>query len=199
MKKYKRVKILKKYVNAIYLNNNALTLIRPSESAYGSQFLISNLPQVHKFEFNETNMYSLSFLWRLLIYLLNCLKTLLSIVFSYFDTSKYCKWETFHLTRGRTRLPAFEKCYYAGICPTSVVQKSPPIHPLIREFSEIHASLLHCLLPCSSRIRGFYVPVKLEPSYEYVYKPHTCVFFSFYFILSESSLTVPLGSFIWPW
>ncbi len=85
-----------------------LTLILLSESAYGSQLLIAKLLQVQKFDWNETNMYSSSFVWRFKIYLPNCLKILLSNVFLILILQKI-KNETFHPTRGRSRLPAFEK------------------------------------------------------------------------------------------
>jgi hypothetical protein len=58
-----------------------IALIPPSESAYGSQFFIAKLLQVHKFEENETNIFSSSFVCLFIIYLPNCLKPLLSPVF----------------------------------------------------------------------------------------------------------------------
>jgi hypothetical protein len=42
------------------------------------------------------------------------------------NTSKHWKWETFHPTRDRIRLPAFEKLSGEGLCPTSVVKKGHP-------------------------------------------------------------------------
>jgi hypothetical protein len=39
------------------------------------------IQQVHKFDWNEANMYSSSFVWRIKIYLPNCLKTILYNVF----------------------------------------------------------------------------------------------------------------------
>ncbi len=65
----------------LHKDNGVLTLILPSESAYGSQFFIAKLLQVHHFDWNETNMYSSSFVRRFKIYLPNCLKILLSNAF----------------------------------------------------------------------------------------------------------------------
>jgi hypothetical protein len=86
-----------------------LTLILPSESAYGSQFLIAKLLQVHEFHGNEANMYSSSFVWRFKVYLPNCLKTLLCNVFLILILQKFESERLFIPHGGRNRLPAFEK------------------------------------------------------------------------------------------
>jgi hypothetical protein len=70
------------------LRRVTLTLILPSESVYGSQFLTSKLLEENKFEENEANMYSSSVLWRFIIYLPNSLKSLLSIAFNTFILEK---------------------------------------------------------------------------------------------------------------
>jgi hypothetical protein len=116
----------------------ALTLIPPSKSAYGSHFLIANLPQVHKVEFNEANMYSLSFLWRFLIYLLNCLKPLLSIVIHIFKLQNSAN-ERLFIPQGVGLGCRLLKNDNMRDLPYLCGKKVPPIHPLIvhRVFSAV--------------------------------------------------------------
>jgi hypothetical protein len=83
-------------------------------------------------------MYSSNFLWRFIIYLPNSLKPLLSIVFHTFILEKIESERHLISQGGRSRLLAFEKCKYAGFCPTSVVKKVPPLSPhrMRRVFTE---------------------------------------------------------------
>ncbi len=57
----------------------SLTLIPPSGGIYGSQFLVVKLLEEHKCYWNETSIYSSSFLCSFMIFLLNFLKTTLSV------------------------------------------------------------------------------------------------------------------------
>jgi hypothetical protein len=66
--------------------------------------------------------------------------------FQCFYSWKNWNWETFHPTRGRSRLPAFEKCLCVGSCPTSVVKKVPLLssHLMCRVFTEVNFYYQYC-------------------------------------------------------